>query len=128
MERANGVAIREIASNYDLRTNTVRPCINKYISDGTDSALFDEQRAGRLVEITDDAKSWIFNLVCQKPCELGYSAELWILSILHKHICMDAELAGYPPLATVTKPYIQKLLQKLDFKPFRIKYFFEKSP
>lgn len=64
LERANGVAIRKIASNYDLSTNIVRPCINKYISDGTDSALFDEQRAGHLVEIADDAKSWIFNLVC----------------------------------------------------------------
>lgn len=126
LDRANGISIREIASIYDLSTNTVRLCIDKYISGGTDRALFDEQRAGRPVEITDDAKSWIFNLACQKPCELGYSAELWTLSALHKHICANAEAAGYPRLATVTKPYIQKLLQTSDIKPFKIKYYLEK--
>lgn len=126
LDRANGISIREIASIYDLSTNTVRLCIEKYVSGGTGSALFDEQRAGRPVEITDDAKSWILSVACQKPCELGYSAELWTLSALHKHICANAKEAGYPRLATVTKPYIQKLLQTSDIKPFKIKYYLEK--
>ena len=126
LDRANGISIREIASIYDLSTNTVRLCIDKYISGGTENALFDEQRKGRPVEITDDAKSWILNLACQKPHELGYSAELWTLSALHKHIRANAENAGYPRLATVTKPYIQKLLQTSDIKPFKIKYYLEK--
>lgn len=98
----------------------------EYISGGTDSALFDEQRKGRPVEITDDAKSWILNLACQNPHELGYSAELWTLSALHKHICANAEAAGYPRLATVTKPYIQKILRTSDIKHFKIKYYLEK--
>jgi len=85
LDRANGVSIREIASIYDLSTNTVRLCINKYITGGTDSALFDGQRKERPVEITDDAKTWILNLACQRPRELGYSAELWTLSALHRH-------------------------------------------
>lgn len=126
LDRANGIPIRDIASIYDLSTNTVRLCIDKYISGGTDSALFDEQRKGRPVEITDDAKSWILNIACQKPVELGYSAELWTLSALHKHICKNAETAGYPRLATVTKPYLQKLLKTSDIKPFKIKYYLEK--
>ena len=126
LDRANGIPIRDIASIYDLSTNTVRLCIDKYISGGTESALFDAQRKGRPVEITDDAKSWILNLACQKPVELGYSAELWTLSALHKHICKNAEAAGYPRLTTVTKPYVQKLLQTSDIKPFKIKYYLEK--
>ena len=126
LDRANGISIRDIASIYDLSTNTVRLCIDKYISGGTDRALFDEQRKGRPVEITDDAKSWILNVACQKPVELGYSAELWTLSALHKHICKNAETAGYPRLATVTKPYLQKLLKTSDIKPFKIKYYLEK--
>ena len=65
-------------------------------------------------------------MACQKPHELGYSAELWTLSALHKHICANAETAGYPRLATVTKPYVQKLLQTSDIKPFKIKYYLEK--
>ena len=126
LDRANGISIREIASIYDLSTNTVRLCIDKYISGGTDRALFDDQRKGRPVEITDDAKSWILNLACQKPHELGYSAELWTLSALHKHVCANAEAAGYPRLTTVTKPYIQKLLQQSEIKPFKLKYYLEK--
>ena len=126
LDRANGISIREIASIYDLSTNTVRLCIDKYISGGTDRALFDDQRKGRPVEITDDAKSWILNLACQKPHELGYSAELWTLSTLHKHVCANAEAAGYPRLTTVTKPYIQKLLQQSEIKPFKLKYYLEK--
>lgn len=126
LDKANGVSIRDIASIYDLSPNTVRLCIHKYIDGGTDCALFDEQRKGRPIEITDDAKSWIINIACQKPCELGYSAELWTLTALHKHICANAEAAGYPRLTTVTKPYVQKLLQASDIKPFKIKYYLEK--
>ena len=124
--KANGVSIREIAAIYDLSPNTVRLCINKYEKGGTDFALFDGQRSGRPIEITDDAKSWIISVACQKPCDLGYSAELWTLAALHKHICKNAESAGYPRLATVTKPYIQKLLQTADIKPFKVKYYLEK--
>lgn len=105
LDRANGISIREIASIYDLSTNTVCLCIDKYISGGTNSTLFDEQRKGCPVEITDDAKAWILNLACQKPHELGCSAELWKLSALHKHICANAEAAGYPRLATVNLTY-----------------------
>ncbi|MDO4304131.1 MAG: helix-turn-helix domain-containing protein [Bacillota bacterium] len=94
LDRVNGISIRKIASIYNLSTNTVRLCIDKYISGGTDSVLFDEQRAGRPVEITDDAKSWIFDLACQKTYELDYSAELWTLPALHKHICTNAEATG----------------------------------
>ena len=126
LDRANGIPIRDIASIYDLSPNTVRLCIDKYLSGGTERALFDDQRKGRPVEITDDAKSWILNLACQKPVELGYSAELWTLSALHKHICKNAETAGYPRLTSVTKPYVQKLLQTSDIKPFKIKYYLEK--
>lgn len=126
LDKANGVSIREIAAIYDLSPNTVRLCINKYEKGGTDFALFDGQRSGRPIEITDEAKSWIISVACQKPCDLGYSAELWTLAALHKHICKNAESAGYPRLATVTKPYIQKLLQTADIKPFKVKYYLEK--
>lgn len=49
------------------------------------------------------------------------------LSVLHKHICVNAEAARYPGFATVTKPYIQNLLQTSDITPFKIKYYLEKE-
>lgn len=64
LDKANGVSIRDIASIYDLSTNTARLCIDKYKKGGTASAHFDEQRKGRPIEITDDTKSWIINIAC----------------------------------------------------------------
>ena len=118
---------KSIADSLGISINTVRRCVNQYLSNGIDLALFDEERSGRPPEITDDAKAWIVSIACQKPCELGYAAELWTLSALHKHIQTYAEQAGYPRLKTVTKPWLQKYLKKMDIKPFKIKYYLERK-
>lgn len=126
LDRANGISIRDIAKIYDISTNTVRLCVDKYISGGTDEALFDKQRTGRPVEITDDAVAWIIDLACQRPADLGYSLELWTLKNLHQHIQANANAAGYPRLATITKAMVQKILKRSDVKLFKIKYYCEK--
>lgn len=118
---------KSIADSLGISVNTVRRCIDQYLSGGTNLALFDEERSGRPPEITDDAKAWIVSIACQKPCELGYAAELWTLAALHKHIQIHAEQAGYPRLKTVTKPWLQKYLKKMDIKPFKIKYYLERK-
>ena len=87
---------KSIADSLGISVNTVRRCIDQYLSGGINLALFDEERSGRPPEITDDAKAWIISIACQKPCELGYAAELWTLAALHKHIQIHAEEAGYP--------------------------------
>lgn len=118
---------KTIADNLGVSVNTIRRCIDRYLSNGMNLALFDDERSGRPVEITDDAKTWITSVACQKPCDLGYAAELWTLAALHKHIQEHAEEAGYPRLKTVTKPWLQKYLKKMDIKPFKIKYYLEKK-
>lgn len=118
---------KSIADSLGISVNTVRRCVDRYLSNGMNIALFDEERSGRPPEITDDAKAWIISIACQKPCELGYAAELWTLSALHKHIQIYAEQAGYPRLKTVTKPWLQKYLKKMDIKPFKIKYYLERK-
>ncbi len=117
----------DIAAALDVSIPTVRRCIERFNTSGINLALFDDERSGRPVEITDDAKSWITSVACQKPCDLGYAAELWTLAALHKHIQDHAEEAGYPRLKTVTKPWLQKYLKKMDIKPFKIKYYLEKK-
>ena len=87
LDRYNGTAIRTIAEIYDISPATVQLCIKKYIAGGTNSALFDEQRKGRPVEITDDAVAWIIDIACQRPADLGYSQELWTLKNLHLIFC-----------------------------------------
>lgn len=126
LDKANGITVRDIARIYDLSTNTVRLCINKYKEGGTDRALFDDQRKGRPVEITDDAIAWMIDIACQRPADLGYSQELWTLKNLHQHIQNNAEAAGYPRLKTMTRPMLQKILKRSEIKPFKIKYYCEK--
>ena len=106
---------KAIADGLGISVNTVRRCIDRYLNGGINLAIFDNDRSGRPVEITDDAKSWIISIACQKPCDLGYAAELWTLAALHKHI------------KTVTKPWLQKYLKKMDIKPFKIKYYLERK-
>lgn len=118
---------KAIADGLGVSVYTVRRCIDRYVKKGLDFALFDDDRPGRPVEISDDAKAWIISIACQKPCSLGYSAELWTLAMLHKHIQKHAGEAGYPRLQTVTKPWLQKYLKSMNVKPFKIKYYLEKK-
>ena len=118
---------KAIADGLGISVNTVRRCIDRYLNNGINLAIFDDERSGRPVEITDDAKAWIVSIACQKPCDPGYAAELWTLAALHRHIQAYAEEAGYPRLKTVTKPWLQKYLKKMDIKPFRIKYYLERK-
>lgn len=124
--KSQGMTNGEIAERLDVNINTVKLCLNKYKAGGIQRALYDDQRAGRPVEITDDAVAWIIDLACQRPADLGYSQELWTLKNLHQHIQKNAEAAGYPRLKTITKPMVQKILQRSDIKPFKIKYYCEK--
>ena len=126
LDRSNGTGIRTIAQKYDISPATVQLCIKKYNKGGTGSALFDDPRKGRPVEITDDAVAWIIDIACQRPADLGYSQELWTLKNLHHHIQSHAAEAGYARLETITKPMVQKILKRSDVKPFKIKYYCEK--
>ena len=125
--KSEGKTDKSIADGLGVSVNTVRRCVDRYLNSDINLAIFDDERSGRPVEITDDAKSWIVSVACQKPCDLGYSAELWTLAALHKHIQTHAEEAGYPRLKTVTKPWLQKFLKKMDLKPFKIKYYLERK-
>ena len=124
--KADGVSFDDIATRLNISKRTVRLCISKFNTGGLDAALFDAKRSGRPAEVSDDAKAWIINLACQRPADLGYSQELWTLAKLHKHIQQHAQQAGFPRLTTITKAYVQKLLQDNQIKPFKIKYYCEK--
>lgn len=124
--KGQGDSNNDIAIRLDVNINTVKLCLSKFREGGVQRALFDDQRKGRPVEITDDAVAWITDVACQRPADLGYSQELWTLKNLHKHIQVNAEKAGYPRLTTITKPMVQKILKRSDIKPFRIKYYCDK--
>ena len=124
--KADGMSNGAIAEKLDVNINSVKLWLNKFKEGGIDRALFDDQRSGRPVEITDDAIAWIIDIACQRPVDLGYSQELWTLPNLHRHIQSHAAEAGYPRLETIAKSMLQKILDRNDIKPFKIKYYCEK--
>lgn len=124
--KSQGDSNQAIADRIDVNINTVKLCISKFREGGVERALFDDKRGGRPVEITDDAVTWIIDVACQRPADLGYAQELWTLKNLHKHIQDNAKAAGYPRLQTITKTMVQKILKRSDIKPHKIRYYCEK--
>ena len=90
------------------------------------NTLFDAIKPSRNAEITDDGKaSWIINIACQKPVNLGYSAEVWTRALLTKHINKFAEEAGHTRLSTISQSKVRTILEEADIKPNKITYYCE---
>lgn len=123
--KADGDSVDTIAEKVDLNRNSVLLCLKKYNVGGIENAIYDAPGRGRNAEITDEEKSWIISIACQKPVELGYSAETWTYSRLTKHINSTAESEGYTRLSTITKTSVKNILDAAEIKPFRIQYYCE---
>lgn len=123
--KADGCPINEIADKVGINRKSVMLCINKYNDGGVENALFDAPGRGRNSEITDDEKSWIINIACQKPRDFGYAAETWTYAKLTSHINENAEAAGFVRLSTIHKSTVHTILDEAEIKPFRIKYYCE---
>ena len=123
--KADGLSIDAIADKVDMNHKSIMLCINKYLEGGVENALFDASGRGRNAEITDDEKAWIINIACQKPVDLGYSAEVWTRALLTKHINKFAEGAGHIRLSTVSQSKVRTILEEADIKPNKITYYCE---
>lgn len=123
--KADGYSIEAIADKVDMNRKSVMLCINKFNEGGIENALFDAPGRGRNAEITDDEKAWIINIACQKPVDLGYSAEVWTRALLTKHINKFAEEAGHTRFSTISQSKVRTILEEADIKPNKIKYYCE---
>ena len=123
--KADGMSIDAIADKVDMNRKSIMLCINKYLEGGVENALFDAPGRGRNAEITDDEKAWIISIACQKPVDLGYSAEVWTRALLTKHINKFAEGAGHIRLSTVSQSKVRTILEEADIKPNKITYYCE---
>ena len=123
--KADGLSIDAIADKVDMNRKSIMLCINKYLEGGVENALFDAPGRGRNAEITDDEKAWIISIACQKPVDLGYSAEVWTRALLTKHINKFAEGAGHLRLSTISQSKVRTILKEADIKPNKITYYCE---
>lgn len=123
--KADGYSIEAIADKVDMNRKSVMLCINKFNEGGIENALFDAPGRGRNAEITDDEKAWIISIACQKPVDLGYSAEVWTRALITKHINKFAEEAGHTRLSTISQSKVRTILKEADIKPNKIKYYCE---
>ena len=123
--KADGYSINEIADKVGINRKSVMLCLKKYTEGGVENALFDAPGRGRNAEITDEEKAWIINIACQKPKDLGYSAETWTYARLTSHINKNAEAAGFIRLSTIHKSTVHTILDEAEIKPFRIRYYCE---
>lgn len=123
--KAEGASIDSIADKVGMNRKSVMLCINKYLEGGVENALFDAPGRGRNAEITDDEKAWVINIACQKPVDLGYSAEVWTRALLTKHINRFAEGAGHTRLSTISQSKVRTILEDADIRPNKITYYCE---
>ncbi len=127
LQKEKGRTDKDISEGLGVSINTVRLCISKYFEGGVKEALSDAPRSGHPVEITDAAKTWILNIACQRPADLGCAQELWTLKSLHQYIQGHATQAGFQRLETITKARVGQILKASEIKPFKVKYYCENS-
>jgi transposase len=86
LDSRSGLSDETIARHNHVSRGTVLLCIQKCLEFGLDAALGELPRPGKPRRLPDDAITWVQNLACQKPKELGYSYELWTYRLLtHPH-------------------------------------------
>ena len=68
-----------VARDVGVTHQTVQSCQLRATTFGVMAALDDRPRPGKEREITAEARVWLASTACQRPQELGYPHELWII-------------------------------------------------
>lgn len=123
---SEGIKIKGIAEQLRRSRDVINRCIDKAHAYGTLKSLKDLPRSGRNRSITDEAKSWVLSLACQRPKELGYAAETWTYSALIKHIRSNCRYAGHDCLSKIGKGRLNMILSKSNIRPHKISYYLER--
>lgn len=118
--------ISAIARLFNTNRPKIERCIDKALQIGVLASLDDLPRSGKPPSITPEAKTWLINLACQKPKELGYSFELWTNRLLVEHAKKNCIDANHPSLKKINRGTVSKILNKAGVRPHKISYYLEK--
>jgi len=103
----------EIASILNVDRRTVTNIANAYIEGGLDSALYDEERAGRPIDFDDRERSRIIAMVCSDPPSGRYR---WTLDLIVEE-SQKRKLIGNG----ISREQVRIILHEHDLKPWREK-------
>jgi transposase len=123
---SQGISVSAIARQLSTNRPKIERCIDKALQFGVLNALEDLPRTGKPSIITPEARTWLVNLACKKPKELGYSYELWTNRLLAKHARQHCEQARHPSLANITRGTVSKILRRSNVRPHKIVYYLER--
>ena len=105
---------------------TVQRCLARAVRFGVIAALDDSPRPGKAPEITQEARTWVVSLACQKAKDLGYPHEIWTTRLLARHIRENAVAAGHPCLKRIVQGTVCKILSRNEVKPHKVSYYLER--
>jgi len=123
---ADGTKISAICQAFGLTRRIVEYTIDKALNLGISGAISDLPRSGRSRRITDDARSWVLDLACRRPADLGYAAETWTYSALIKHIRKNCAQAEYECLSKIGKSVLSSIMSKGNIRPHKVSYYLER--
>ena len=123
---ADGIPISQIQQSVNVSRPSIYKCIDKALAAGVDAGLKDYFHRPFDPTIDDAAKTWVINLACTKPKDLGLAAELWTFSELAKYTRKNAPPAGHLSLSKAAKATIWRILSANEIRPHKIKYYLER--
>ena len=126
------LAYRETPSFYavgralGVTHQTVERCLRRAEKLGIMEALDDSPRPGRERIITEEARTFVVDLACRKPKDLGYPHELWTTRLLTRHIREHGPAVGHKCLANLAQGTLCKILAAYEIKPHKVRYYLER--
>jgi transposase len=123
---AEGIPITDLARRIGVSRPAIYKCIDKALAAGVQTGLKDAYHRPHEPEITDEARAWVVSIACTKPVDHGLAAELWSISGLARFVAEHAEAAGFPRLAHAGKSTVWRILDEVDIKPHKIRYYLER--
>ena len=121
-----GNTITQISRELDTNRPLIERCINKAIGYGALQGLKDLPGRGAKRVITDDGKSWVLAIACDKPTSRGYSYETWTYSLLRDYIRSHCREAGFDFFEKIGKGVLNGILSQGNIKPHKISYYLER--
>ena len=123
---AQGETVSAIAAALDTNRPKVERCISKALQLGVRAGLQDLPGRGRRARLSQEDKTWVVNLACQKPKDLGYAQELWTTRLLARHVRKHCRAAGHGNLAQLARGTVSKILAAHPVRPHKIEYYLER--